>query len=214
MNQVMEEHSPPFDSQANGMVESAVKAVRGMVKTLQRDTESRIGQRIQPSHLLMTWLVPHAARLITYRVRGEDHKTAYSRVRGRPWSGRLLCFAEKCRFKIRSKEDVGKHSSGDRFRKGIFLGFNRVNGQYIVYDGNQICEARTVMRLPQSMKWDKEAMQAVAVTPHQLHQPKEPTVTFAQKPEAGDEPRVQQQMNTARRVYIRAIDLENFGFTS
>ena len=34
LGQVMEEHPPPFDSQANGDAESAAKAIRGQVRTM------------------------------------------------------------------------------------------------------------------------------------------------------------------------------------
>ena len=34
VDQALEEHPPPYDSQANGLVESAVKSVRGMTRTL------------------------------------------------------------------------------------------------------------------------------------------------------------------------------------
>ena len=121
LDQVMEEHPPPFDSQANGAMEAAVKQIRGMVKTLQRCIEQRIGHRIPMDHPLMAWLVPHSAMLINYRMRGDDHKTAYCRTRGRPWNGRLLGFAEKCRFKIRSKEKVENQHDGNRWHKGIFI---------------------------------------------------------------------------------------------
>ena len=88
LGQVMEEHPPPFDSQANGDAEAAAKAVQGQVRSMQSCLEARIGYRIPMAHPIMAWMIPHAALLMTNRVRGHDGKTAYSRVRGRPFSTR------------------------------------------------------------------------------------------------------------------------------
>ena len=120
LGQVMEEHPPPFDSQANGDAESAAKAIRGQVRTMQSFLEGRLGHRIPMQHPLMSWMIEHAAALITNRVRGHDGKTAYSRVRGRPFGTRLLAFGEKCKFKLRSKESPNTYLNGRRFHTGIF----------------------------------------------------------------------------------------------
>ena len=98
MEQVMEEHPPPHDSQANGQIEAGVKQERGQFKTMQRCLESRIGHRVPVEHPIMAWMAQHAAMLVTYRVKGHDGMTAYQRVRGRPFGGRLMGFGEKCRF--------------------------------------------------------------------------------------------------------------------
>ena len=109
MEQVAVDHPPPYDSQANGQAESGVKSVRGMANTLQRCLESRLGHRNPARHPIMAWLIPHAALLMSYRVRGHDGKTAYHRNRGRPYGGRLLGIGEACRYKLRSKEVVAEH---------------------------------------------------------------------------------------------------------
>ena len=88
MEQLMEDHPPPFDSHANGDAESAAKAIRGQVQTLGSCFEARLGHRIPIKHPLMAWLVKHAAALITIRVRGHDGQTPYSRLRGRQFGTR------------------------------------------------------------------------------------------------------------------------------
>ena len=54
LDSVGEEHSPPYDSQANGSVEAAVKQVKCRVRTLKLCLERRIGKRIPPRHLQLT----------------------------------------------------------------------------------------------------------------------------------------------------------------
>ena len=68
----MEEHPPPYDSQAKGKVESAVKSVRGMVRTLQVALENQLKSKIPATHAIMHWLVGHAADILTWRIRGVD----------------------------------------------------------------------------------------------------------------------------------------------
>ena len=53
VEQVMEEHPPPFDSQANGDVEAAAKTVRGQTRTLRSCLESRLGYRIPGTHPIL-----------------------------------------------------------------------------------------------------------------------------------------------------------------
>ena len=95
VDQASEEHPPPYDPQANGAVEAAVKQVKVRFKTLKLCLERRIGKRIPPKHPITAWLVAHCAALIRYRVRSIDGKTPYERVWMRPLNSRLVSFAEK-----------------------------------------------------------------------------------------------------------------------
>ena len=88
-----EEHSPPYDSQANGAVEAAIKQVKARIRTLKLSLERHIEKRTLLSHRIMTWLAPQAAAIVRYRVRGPDGQTPYERVRLRPFNGRSICFA-------------------------------------------------------------------------------------------------------------------------
>ena len=76
VDQAGEEHPPPYDSQANGAVEAAVKQVRGRLRTMKLCLERRIGKRIPPRHPIMTWLVPHVSAILRYRARGVDGNKA------------------------------------------------------------------------------------------------------------------------------------------
>ena len=61
-----EEHPPPYDSQANGAVEAAVKQVRSRMKTMKICLERRIGKRTPPRHPVAAWLVAHCAAVIRF----------------------------------------------------------------------------------------------------------------------------------------------------
>ena len=68
VQQIVEEHPPPYDSQANGAVENAVKQLRGRLRTMVLCLERRLGKQIPPRHPVMAWMVPHAASIIRRRV--------------------------------------------------------------------------------------------------------------------------------------------------
>ena len=74
--QVVVEAPPAHEPQSNGMVESGVKQVKGMVRTLMLALESRIQGDIPVHHPIMLWLVEHAAELTTKHLVGHDGKTA------------------------------------------------------------------------------------------------------------------------------------------
>ena len=81
VDQALEDRPPPYDSQSNRLVESAVKSVRGMTCTLHVALESSLGCKTPAT---MAWLVSHAANILAWRVRGFDGVTAYQRVGGKP----------------------------------------------------------------------------------------------------------------------------------
>ena len=211
LEQVAVDHPPPYDSQANGQAESGCKSVRGQLKSIQNCLQRRLGHRIPARHPIVAWMVSHAALLISYRVQGHDGRTAYHRNRGRPYGGRLLGFGELCRYKVRSKEAIASTGDGNRFHRGIFLGINRRDGQYILFGQDQVQFARTVLRVPEEQKWNFGSIQAVNATPFGEHEVREPEVVFRQ--EGQQERPAKPQIVVARRVYIRAPDLEAFGHT-
>ena len=173
----MEEHPPPYDSQANGKVESGVKSVRGMARTLQVAFEDKLNSKIPATHAVMHWLVSHAADVLTWRIRGLDGLTAYQRARGKPFVYKLIGFAEQCNFKTNSKAPLG---DSDRWNLGIYIGRDKLDGQHILFDPktSNVCRARTIMRLPNPQKWCRDSVVKVSVTPFQLHVDQGPDAVF------------------------------------
>ena len=149
LDQAGEEHPPPYDPQANGGAEIRVKLVKGQLKTLRSSLEARVGFKIPVAHPINTWLVEHAADILTWISKGQDGKTAYHRVRGRAFNGKLLLFGETCRYKARAKESL---ENRDKWNQAIYLGRERDNGQHLLFDPlwDSVAMARTVLRFPKS----------------------------------------------------------------
>ena len=211
LDQAAEEHPPPFDPQANGMVEAAVKQVKTRFKTMKHCLESRIGKKIPPRHPISAWLISHCAALIRFRVRGPDGKTPYERVRMRPFSSRLVCFAEKILYKDRSKERGDEHA----WHNGIFLGMCSMTGQYTMFDEELkvIKYARTIKLVPDALKWDAQLIEQCDKTPYTEHEGTGPDVVFQERePQAADED-VPRRVARSRHLYIKAEDIRAYGHT-
>ena len=82
------------EPEANGAIEIGVKLVKGHIKTMRSALEAQVGHKIPVSHPVIAWLVTHCANILTWFTRGPDGQTAYQRVRGRVFSGKLLHFGE------------------------------------------------------------------------------------------------------------------------
>jgi hypothetical protein len=145
LEQAAEEHPPPYDPQSNGGIEIGVKLVKGHLKTMRSALQKKIGHKIPVAHPILTWLIEHCANIVTWLARGKDGRTAYQRVRGRPFNGKLLHFGECCRSKARSREPL---EGRDRWVPAVYLGRERLHGQHILFDiaGEAVVMSRTVMR--------------------------------------------------------------------
>ena len=165
IDQVMAENSPEYDPQSNGSAEVGVKLVKGMVRTMRSGLERELGFRVPARHPLVSWIVRHAANTLTWTVKGHDGMSAYQRVRGKPFRTKLLTFGEQCRYKVRSHEPLSPSGDGKRFHLGTYVGIDRRTEQYMIHYGDGIAYARTIFRVPEGNKWDKDELAKIKATP-------------------------------------------------
>ena len=149
---------------------------------------------------------------MTVRTKSEDGQTAYQRVRMRPFTTRLLGFAEVCRYKIDPKEVQKNATMAARWTTGVFIGMCKMTGRYLVWNDVSVIAARSILRMPDVQKWNKDRVDAIAMRPYQLHKPVEPRVIFK---EAADEipQEAADTLRLIRRLYIKKSDIEAFGYT-
>ena len=125
---------------------------------------------------------------------------------------RLPFFAEKIRYKCRSREG-GVGGDGVRWRDGIFVGVHRRTNQYLIFDAQLgIKEARTVMRFPDELKFSAEEAQAVNITPQHVHDPGAHDAAF-REPIRPSVPLPVPDDRRFKDLYVRQADLEAFGYT-
>ena len=77
-----DEQSPVGDSQGNGLIESGVKSLEGMVRTIKFALEDHIGRKISVEEPVFAWIVEHSADLLTKFNVGRDGLAPYERLKG------------------------------------------------------------------------------------------------------------------------------------
>ena len=102
------ENSPKGESQSNGSIESAIRELAGMTRTLKDAIESKIGEPLGQDHPMLPWIVEHSGTVITrYRI-GKDGRTAYQRIKGKNPSNRVVPLEEKVLY-LQPKQQTYTH---------------------------------------------------------------------------------------------------------
>ena len=71
-------------SGSNGVIERAVQAVEGQVRTIKLALESRIGVETLRDHDVIPSIIEYAATIINKGQASADGRTAYERLKGKP----------------------------------------------------------------------------------------------------------------------------------
>ena len=145
-------------------------------------------------------------------MRAPDGFTAYQRVRSKLFRTRLLRFGEMCSYKVGAHEPLPSSGDGRRWHVGAFIGIDRRTGQYMTHDGGEVKYARTILRMPEANKFDRTELAKIAVTPWDLHVPREDAVVLKDKKEVVDD-NLQDKAAMSRQVYIKPSDIQEFGLT-
>ena len=148
------------DSDSKGTIESAVKSVEGMVRTLKVALEERIGQKVQLSDPVMPWIIRHAGHLITRCWVRPSGKTAYQLIKGRRSNVRLIEFGEAVLFRIpNTKFMPGKVEP--KWEDGVYIGFNIRTGVDLIATDQGVFKVSTVRRRPSGERWSKDLLDKV-----------------------------------------------------
>ena len=101
------EWAPRYDSGANGLAERGVQAAEGMTRTLKLELEDKIGGRIPADHPVISWMVRHAADLVTKLEIEQTGETSFETLRGRPYSVDMVGFWQKVVFMLTKRPRGG-----------------------------------------------------------------------------------------------------------
>ena len=145
--QVSREGPPAYDSSSNGAVEGAVKAVQGMLRTVKLGFERKTNW--PEEHPILAWVVEHVAWILMMRIRRADGGIGFLYVRGRPFHKRLIEVMEQRLYKlpVKGPQRAAQGKLGERWRRGIFLGFDRTTSEYLLWDDGTLVPARAIQRL-------------------------------------------------------------------
>jgi hypothetical protein len=165
-------------------------------------------------------LVEHVADIVSKYMVGVDGKTAYERLFGRPVREEALEFGETVHWKHRPSKDMNVVLDA-RWSSGTWLGRTWGGVVHQVFANGAVHTVRGVQRQPLDLRWRKEALEAVAVTPWAREPAAEgelrvlPPLAPPALAQGAVEPEVQEEPQyNPHRVFIRLEDLERHGFTA
>jgi len=211
--------TPVGESASNGGVEGAVRIFKGLLRVHLAALERRIDAKFPSNHPVLTWLVEHVGDVISKYMVSADGKTAYERLFGRPVREEGLEFGETLHWRHRPAKDMNVVLD-TRWSSGVWLGRKWGGIVHQIYANGSVHEVRGVQRQPRDLRWHKESLEAISVTPW-CREPAAPgelrVLPPLAPPAAGagrGEPEVAVPEYNPHRVYIRLDDLERHGFTA
>ena len=151
------------DPQSNGTAESAVKEVKGVMRSIIDHIEAHCKTKLSPEDVIIMWIVKHAALVISRYKIGADGKTPYERTKGKKASQPMVSLGEKVLYMPL------KAARGDkmdvRFEYGTYVGTSFTNGEHYVATKGGVIRARTLRRLPVEERWRIEEIKSIVGTP-------------------------------------------------
>ena len=155
-------HSAVGDSKGNGDVESAVKILRGQLRTIKDDLEAKVKCKLNHDDVIVEWMILWAACQITRYGKDTSGKTAYEHIRGKSSSTPIAAFGERIPY-MPNLEDKQQA----RFSSGIFLGLQARSNEAIIGTEHGVYKARTLRRLAPGSKWDIEYLRKMTGSPQE-----------------------------------------------
>jgi hypothetical protein len=208
------------ESASNGIIEGAVKTVKGVLRVHLLALERKIGATFPAGHPVLTWLVEHVSDVINKYMVGLDGKTGYERLFGRPVREEGLEFGETLHWKHRATQDMNVVLDA-RWSSGVWLGRRWGGVVHQVFANGKVHDIRGIQRQPREARWRKDALEAITATPWNRAPTAEgelrvlPPLAAPAAARAAVAPEVQAEPEyNPRRIFIKQADLERFGYTA
>ena len=214
------EVSPKGDSQSNGAAENAVQVIEDMIRTWKSALDEQYKVTIKSDLPIVAWMVEYCGELINRYRTGEDGKTAYFRIKGKRSSANIVPFGEKVLFMPAKDKSQRKNLLEPRFIDGIWAGIDAGSGESIILTPSGVRKARTVKRLPEGERYDREFLTRVKGMPWEegaIQDNEDTEIPTVETPKAQEETRPEEQeehsVKQKRRWKITKNDIEAFGPT-
>ena len=213
------EESAVGDHSGNGAIEQAVQRVQGQTRVLKEALPARYDFKVDPAHVCLPWLIRHAAAVITRFQVGQDGRTGFQRLRGRPFRRDIAEFGECVLYLI--LDSVGEEKYNSRWRTGVFLGVQDSTNEVILGTPEGCVKARTIRRRSTPAdRWGRASFDSIvgspwALVPGRNDATLRPRVTFpAEREERAELADDQPRQAITRRAYLPRTSFANeWGYT-
>ena len=129
---IVPEHSPPGESQANGAAEENGKACLGLAVTMLEAICSGVGEVIDGKLPIIQWVIRWAAMAISRFSVIDGDKTAFERQTGRKCHLEVIPIGEVVLYKSAKTSGDRKRVIGENWREAIWLGHSRGSSDALV----------------------------------------------------------------------------------
>ena len=101
-------------------------------------------------------MIEWAPATLDYFSVGRDGKTAYEKLKGKPFTKPMVEFGESVQFKVQTRKGQKRGKMKSRWGIGIFLGLTRRAHEYMVGTPFGAHKCRTIQRMAPSNRWNLE----------------------------------------------------------
>ena len=229
LTQMVPEASAVGESQSNGKAENTVQKFEDLLRTYKSALETHLDFKIPIDHPVFRWMTEHVASITNRHVCNPDGQTPYEAIHGQRFKGKLVEFGERCFYyvpkRMRSKLNL-------RWRVGTFVGnAQSTNEAYVAVSNGDVLKSRSIVRVIQPSRWDKDAIMNIRGVPHQFrmseevqddayieelndpHANADGQVTPQHGPKPVDKPPLSQEEVDKVDIRITQPDLDRFGYS-
>lgn len=155
--------SPVRESRSNGRIENAVRVWQGQFRTLKKQFEDNVKQKLKVGHALTTWLGLWAGEVIfKYKVR-DNGRTAYEEMTGHRCSHKAVGFGQKVQFMTTPDKSKNNKFEGN-WSVCYFIGVQNRSGERLIVKENGLYRCKTIRAMTHDQSYSDELMQMDVVT--------------------------------------------------
>ena len=157
----------PRESRAsNGAAERAILELARQARTLVSGLEHHFPEfKMLPTHKTYSWIIRHAAWLLTRYLVKLDGRTPYERLRGREYRGEIAEGFETVHYKVASTQ---KGKLDPQSAIGVWLGKSLMSDEHLIGTDQGIRRCRSIWRRPENKRWEKKTFEGF-IHRHCLH---------------------------------------------
>ena len=155
--EVIPEHPPVGESQSNGVVERSVQSCGAMTRVHKAMVEESYGLELPSERPLLPWLVMHVGSVLTRFEYSTDGKTAYIRLKGKPYRLGLPPIGECVLYLPLGRRKAGggsKNKLATFYEPCVFLGIIEGANEFHVGTKAGVVRAASLKRLPKNKRAD------------------------------------------------------------